>query len=110
MLGPNGAGKTTVLQVAATLVHPSSGTAEVLDERIGRVDVFELRPRIGLASSALAAQVPDSERVRDVVLTSAWAVLVAGGSHTIRPTSSARGISADLGSCEPGRPTLRDVE
>ena len=75
VLGPNGAGKTTVLQVAATLVHPSSGTAEVLDERIGRVDVFELRPRIGLASSALAAQVPDSERVRDVVLTSAWAVL-----------------------------------
>jgi iron complex transport system ATP-binding protein len=75
VLGPNGAGKTTVLQVAATLVHPSSGSAEILDERIGRVDVFELRPRIGLASSALAAQVPDSERVRDVVMTSAWAVL-----------------------------------
>ncbi|MEZ5119041.1 MAG: ABC transporter ATP-binding protein [Candidatus Nanopelagicales bacterium] len=75
VLGPNGAGKTTVLQVAATLVHPSSGTAEILDEPIGRVDVFELRPRIGLASSALAAQVPDSERVRDVVMTSAWAVL-----------------------------------
>jgi len=75
VLGPNGAGKTTMLQIAATLIHPSSGTAEILDERIGAVDVFELRPRIGLASSALAAQVPDGERVRDVVLTSAWAVL-----------------------------------
>ena len=75
VLGPNGAGKTTLLQIAATLIHPSAGTAEVLDERIGRVDVFELRPRIGLASSALAVQVPDTEKVRDVILTSAWAVL-----------------------------------
>jgi len=75
VLGPNGAGKTTVLQIAATLIHPSRGTAEILDERLGAVDVFDLRPRIGLASSALAAQVPDSERVRDVVMTSAWAVL-----------------------------------
>lgn len=75
VLGPNGAGKTTLLQIAATLIHPSSGVAEILDERIGRVDVFELRPRIGLASSALAVQVPDNERVRDVVMTSAWAVL-----------------------------------
>lgn len=35
VLGPNGAGKTTMLQIAATLIHPSSGTAEILDERIG---------------------------------------------------------------------------
>jgi iron complex transport system ATP-binding protein len=75
VLGPNGAGKTTLLQIAATLLHPSRGTAEVLDERIGAVDVFDLRPRIGLASSALASRVPDSERVSDVVMTSAWAVL-----------------------------------
>jgi iron complex transport system ATP-binding protein len=75
VLGPNGAGKTTLLQIAATLLHPSRGTAEILDERIGAVDVFDLRPRIGLASSALASRVPDSERVSDVVMTSAWAVL-----------------------------------
>jgi iron complex transport system ATP-binding protein len=75
VLGPNGAGKTTALQIAATLIHPSRGTAEILDERLGAVDVFDLRPRIGLASSALAARVPGAERVRDVVLTSAWAVL-----------------------------------
>lgn len=75
VLGPNGAGKTTVLQIAATLMHPSEGMAEILDERIGAVDVFDLRPRIGLASSAMAVRVPDSERVRDVVMTSAWAVM-----------------------------------
>ncbi|HEY5515986.1 MAG TPA: ABC transporter ATP-binding protein [Pengzhenrongella sp.] len=72
VLGRNGAGKTTLLQIAAGRMHPSSGTADLLGERIGRVDVFELRPRIGLASSALADRIPASETVRDVVLTAAY--------------------------------------
>ncbi|QTE30743.1 ABC transporter ATP-binding protein [Pengzhenrongella sicca] len=74
VLGRNGAGKTTLLQIAAGRMHPSSGVAELLGERLGRVDVFELRPRIGLASSALADRIPASERVRDVVLTAAYGV------------------------------------
>lgn len=74
ILGPNGAGKTTLVQIAGTLLHPTSGSAEILDERLGAVDVFDLRPRIGLASAALTSQIPPRERVRDVVLTSAWAV------------------------------------
>ena len=56
LLGPNGAGKTTLLQVAGARLHPSKGTARILDETLGSVDVFELRPRIGLTSAALAAQ------------------------------------------------------
>lgn len=44
ILGPNGAGKTTLLQIAAARLHPSSGHAGILDEVLGRVDVFELRP------------------------------------------------------------------
>ena len=75
VLGPNGAGKTTLLSVAATQVHPSSGYAEVLGELLGSVDVFELRPRIGLASAVLADRIPPSERVRDLVLTAAYAVV-----------------------------------
>jgi iron complex transport system ATP-binding protein len=74
VLGRNGAGKTTLLQVAAGRMHPSAGTADLLGERLGRVDVFELRPRIGLASSALADHIPASESVRDVVLTAAYGV------------------------------------
>jgi iron complex transport system ATP-binding protein len=74
VLGPNGAGKTTLLALAATLIHPTRGTAEVLDERLGATDVFELRPRIGLASSALAGRIPPAERVADVVVTAAYAV------------------------------------
>jgi iron complex transport system ATP-binding protein len=74
VLGRNGAGKTTVLQVASGRMHPTSGTADLLGSRLGRVDVFELRPRIGLASAALAERIPASEVVRDVVLTAAYGV------------------------------------
>jgi iron complex transport system ATP-binding protein len=74
VLGPNGAGKTTLLQVCAARLHPSKGTATVLGERLGSTNVFELRPRIGLSSAALADRLPPAERVRDVVLTAAYAV------------------------------------
>jgi iron complex transport system ATP-binding protein len=75
VLGPNGAGKTTLLQLAAAQLHPSSGSAEVLGERLGRVDVFELRPRIGLTSAALAGRVPNNETVLDVVVSAGYAVV-----------------------------------
>ena len=72
VLGPNGAGKTTLLQIASARMHPSSGTASVLGSRLGTVDLFELRPRIGVASAALADRTIPSERVLDVVLTAAY--------------------------------------
>lgn len=74
VLGRNGAGKTTLLQVASGRMHPSQGTADLLGERMGRVDVFELRPRIGLSSASLADRIPPGETVRDVVLTAAYGV------------------------------------
>jgi iron complex transport system ATP-binding protein len=75
VLGPNGAGKTTLLQVAAAQIHPTDGVAGILDEVLGTVDVFELRPRIGLTSAALAERIPRDELVRDVVVSASYAVV-----------------------------------
>src|SRR5689334_14516477 len=75
VLGPNGAGKTTLLQVASAQIHPSSGVAGILDEVLGTVDVFDLRPRIGITSAALAERIPRDERVRDVVVSASYGVV-----------------------------------
>lgn len=75
VLGPNGAGKTTLLQLADTLLHPTSGTVTVLGETLGRTDLFEVRPRIGFASSALAKRIPRNETVLNAVLTAAYSVM-----------------------------------
>ncbi|MCW2811362.1 MAG: transporter ATP-binding protein, partial [Friedmanniella sp.] len=75
VIGPNGAGKTTLLQVLAAQIHPSAGVAGLLGEVLGTVDVFDLRPRIGLTSAALAERIPRGERVHDVVVSASYAVL-----------------------------------
>jgi iron complex transport system ATP-binding protein len=75
VLGPNGAGKTTLLRMAAAQLHPSDGSVDLLGERLGRTDVFELRPRIGFCSSAVATRVPGDEIVRDVVVSAGYALV-----------------------------------
>jgi iron complex transport system ATP-binding protein len=75
VLGPNGAGKSTLLNILATRIFPTTGTVKILDQEMGKVDLFELRTRIGICASLLAEDIPDDEIVRDVVLTAAYAVL-----------------------------------
>ncbi|MGN7976228.1 ABC transporter ATP-binding protein [Microbacterium sp. 22195] len=75
VLGPNGAGKTTLLQLADTLMHPTSGTVTILGETLGRTDVFEIRPRIGFASTAMARRIPRDETVLNTVMTAAYSVM-----------------------------------
>jgi iron complex transport system ATP-binding protein len=75
VLGPNGAGKTTLLQLAGAHMHPTRGEVRLLGETMGAVDVFELRPRIGLTSAALAQRIEPGERTGDVVLSAGYAVI-----------------------------------
>ena len=75
VLGPNGAGKSTLLQILATKIFPTQGQVRVLDKEMGKVDLFELRTRIGICGSVIAEDIPYDEKVKDVVLTAAYAIL-----------------------------------
>ena len=98
VLGPNGAGKTTLLNLASGRLHPTTGVAEVLGERLGRTDVAELRTRIGLSTAALAERVPAGELVHDVVVTAAWSVVGRWRErYDVMDEVRARGLLDQLG-------------
>ena len=75
VLGPNGAGKSTLVRLLGARLYPSSGTVDVLEERLGRTNVFDLRPLIGLASQELAETIPSGETALDVVQTAGYGVV-----------------------------------
>jgi iron complex transport system ATP-binding protein len=74
IIGPNGAGKTTLLRVAASQIHPSTGTAKLLGSTLGQVNVFDLRTRIGFASNSMSSHIPNSESVLDAVMTASYGI------------------------------------
>ena len=81
IVGPNGAGKTTLLNVASSYLFPTSGSASVLDERLGAVDVFDLRSRIGMAGMAMADKLPQQQTVLQTVLTAAYGMTASWHEH-----------------------------
>jgi iron complex transport system ATP-binding protein len=75
VLGRNGSGKTTIIRLASLTLHPSTGVVRVLGETLGRVDVRRLRPRIGLASPALADRFRPTLTPLEIVMTAKYAAL-----------------------------------
>ena len=75
VLGPNGSGKTTLCRLASLYLHPTRGSLDVLGQRLGRVDVRELRKHVGFTSAAVAAMLRPNLRVADVVVTGIHAAL-----------------------------------
>jgi iron complex transport system ATP-binding protein len=73
VLGPNGAGKTTLVNLASARLYPSRGTVHVLGEKLGRVNVNELRTRLGVATAGLT--IPADETAHNAVLTASWSVV-----------------------------------
>jgi iron complex transport system ATP-binding protein len=76
ILGPNGSGKSTLLDLAGGIRHPTSGVVEIFGERMGSVDVRDIRTRIGFVGHHVADVIPAHLAVRDVVLTGKRSTLV----------------------------------
>lgn len=77
--GPTAPAKTTLLNLASSYLFPSTGTVSILGEQLGKpgTDVFELRPRIGVAGIALAEKLPKRQTVLQTVLTAAYGMTAA---------------------------------
>lgn len=75
IIGPNGAGKTSLVRIAAAEEFPSTGTAFIMGERLGKADMRDLRAMIGISSAAVQHRIPDSERVDDLVVSAGYAIV-----------------------------------
>lgn len=67
LIGPNGAGKSTILSFASAQVFPTSGTVDILGQRMGRVELAALRRHIGHVNPRHPLR--SNLSVREVVLT-----------------------------------------
>jgi len=98
ILGPNGAGKSTLFALCSTQIHATTGSVEILGSKLGAVDVFEVRPRIGFMGSTLVNLFPEDEKVIDIVLTAAYAMLGRWNeSYELWDESRAQGLLTTLG-------------
>lgn len=75
VIGPNGAGKTTLMRIAGASDFPSSGTAFLMGEQLGKTDMRDLRAQIGISSTAVAQRIPPKEKVADLVISAGYAIL-----------------------------------
>ncbi len=92
LLGPNGAGKTTLIRVAALFEFPTEGQIDILGHRAGRVDLRQLRPRIGFNSPALTDLLRPQLTPLDIVTSALHGSLVPWWS---RATDADRQLAAE---------------
>lgn len=98
IFGPNGIGKSTIVSMMSSRLFPSDGTIDILGNRMGTVDVFSLRPLIGLASRELAKQFPPTEDPLDAVVTASTGVTGRWrDDYTAQQTHKARGLLERFG-------------
>ena len=98
VLGPNGSGKTTLLQIASTYELPTRGRVAILGETVGRVDVRELRPRIGYTSAPLERLLRPTSTGLEAVAMARYAALAPWRhSYTAADLDRARDLLGRMG-------------
>ena len=68
VLGPNGCGKSTLLRLLAGRAHPSSGSIDLLGNRVGRIDLGPLRRSIAWVHADLLQWIPRFQTVLETVV------------------------------------------
>jgi iron complex transport system ATP-binding protein len=75
ILGANGCGKTSLLKTLLGYLSPSAGSLELLGRSYGQTDWRELRPLIGIVTSAIQASIPAAEPAVETVISGRYAQL-----------------------------------
>ncbi len=102
LLGPNGSGKTTLLKIVGSALWPTSGTVEILGERLGHVDMRQLRRRIAVVSASVSRTLRPELPALDVVLTGRHAALETWwNEYTAADRAEAAGLLAEAGFGDP---------
>lgn len=98
IIGPNGAGKTSLLSLVSTYIFPTSGSITILGNEIGKIDSAQLKPRIGITSSANLDLIAPDEKVIDFVLSSAYGIYGRWNEdYDLWDESRAKALLATLG-------------
>ncbi|MDF7663872.1 ATP-binding cassette domain-containing protein [Bifidobacterium sp. ESL0763] len=98
LFGPNGIGKSSLVAMMATRGFPSEGTVDILGNRLGKVDVFSYRNRIGLSSAELSRAFPPQEDPLDAVVTALTATTGRWrDTYTDEDFAKARALMAQFG-------------
>jgi len=90
VLGANGSGKTSLLRVLMGFLSPTHGSLRVLGRAHGRTDWRDVRPLLGLVSSALHAHIPPAEPAVETVISGRYAQLDFWGEATPADDRAAR--------------------
>ena len=81
VIGPNGGGKSTLLRVASLGQHPTEGVVRVLGHQLGRVDIRQLRARVGVSSASLVDQLRGRLTANEIVRCGLHAALEPWWHH-----------------------------